>query len=92
MGIIKKNVRFNYKYEDMENSIGNFSENTTGFAESENQLLDFFPDAVNLAGPGDEETDEGEPEVSDEDAPPLDPTIVHSPVPPQTGGKPPLQP
>ena len=73
----------------MENSFDNLVDNIA-FEEA-----DFFSDVTYAAGPGDEDEEKGEPEEeennegNESENPPLDPTIVHSPVPTQSGGKPP---
>ncbi len=76
----------------MENSINNSAENIADFTTLENHESDFNSQSFNSSGPGDEEEEEGEEESTEEgnndDNPPVDPDIVHSPVPPQTGGKP----
>jgi hypothetical protein len=74
----------------MENSIDNLTENAC-FAESGNQQSDFFSGYFNAASPGDEdeENSESEDAGNESENPPLDPSIVHSPVPTQTGGRPP---
>ncbi|MBC7889539.1 MAG: hypothetical protein H7Z13_16800 [Ferruginibacter sp.] len=86
----------------MENSIQNFAESIEHITQLEDQQSDFNLQAVDTPGPGDEDEDEGEGEDQGEDQdqgegeggdnPPLDPTIVHSPVRTQTGGMPQQQP
>jgi len=76
----------------MENSINNSAENNADFTTLESQESDFNTQLFNSPGPGDEEEEAGEEESpeegNDDNNPPVDPDIVHSPVPPQTGGKP----
>ena len=83
---------FKHKNEVMENSINYSAESNADFAVIENQESDFNTQSLNLPGPGDEDEEEGAEESqeagNDDDNPPVDPDIVHSPVPPQTGGKP----
>lgn len=75
----------------MENSFENVAENIADFAEANSHQSYFFSCFNNAGGPGDEDEEkgEGEGEGNDDENPVLDPNIVHSPVPPQTGGKPP---
>jgi len=68
----------------------------------ETQQSNAYMPAVNSAGPGDEDEEEDEEEndddkgkssddkgkSSDDNDPPIDEEVVHSPLSPQTGGKP----
>jgi hypothetical protein len=78
----------------MENSFSNSGEGMVDTMLLEDQQLDFFAQNFNQTGPGDEEEEgseaeeEGEDKGSNDEDPPLDEEIVHSPVPLQTGGKP----
>jgi len=85
----------------MENSNENFAESIAGMALPEYIEADDHSTVDSQAGPGDEDEEEepameegGEEagqeaaEGADEDSPPLDGDVVHSPVPPQTGGSP----
>lgn len=89
----------NHKYEDMEIASNIFAESVAEFTTSEAQHVHFNLQALNSTGPGDddEEDDEKENETeeddnkskgSDDDNPQLDKDVVHSPVTPQSGGKP----
>lgn len=68
----------------MKISMDDLLESEGGVAEMLNGANTVF----SFAGPGGEEEGEEEPEEEPQDEPPLDPDIVHSPVVPQTGGKP----
>lgn len=71
----------------MKISMDYFSESNADLAE----MLMAPVSEFSFAGPDDEEETEEEEESSEgesEEEPALDPDIVHSPVTPQTGGKP----
>ncbi len=97
--IKKKGLRLinNHKYEDMEIATNIFAESVAEFTTSEAQHVYFNPQAFDSTGPGDDDEEEGEKETeededkskgSDDDNPPLDKDVVHSPLNPQSGGKP----
>ncbi len=78
------------KYKFMENPFDYLSEDVGDFTQLSSNNEGFFYQSDYTPGPGEEDEPEEEP-VDDEggdDSPPIDPNIVHSPVPPQTGGKP----
>lgn len=74
----------------MENTNNDFAESITNAAfETQQSNFDLF--AIDSPGPEDEDEDEdkskdnsGTPTTDD---PPIDEEVVHSPLPPQTGGK-----
>ena len=76
----------------MESTFNNFESaaNATQFEDQQSgfavQTLD-FPGGEDEDG-GDEEDDEDKSNVPNNDNPPLDGDVVHSPVNPQPGGKP----
>lgn len=82
----------------MENTSTNFVESIADPIALEAQHLNFNLLSVSATEPEDEDEDDNEKEEeseggdrskgSDDDNPPLDKDIVHSPLPPQTGGKP----
>jgi hypothetical protein len=78
----------------MENTSSYFTGNRCDFVLLEDHQSNFDLQVMNYSGPDDkdenENEDEGEDsnEVSGDDNPPLDDNVVHSPVLPQTGGKP----
>ena len=80
--------RTNIKQEDMENSSNNFAENIAedAFLMLQDSGLDL--PSSNFSGPDDDEEEDGGEEEGQEDNPPLDEDIVHSPVPTQSGGRP----
>ncbi len=84
----------------MENTSKDFAESVADATTLETQHSNFNLLAVSSTEPEDEDEDEDDNEKedeseggdkskgSDDDNPPLDKDIVHSPLPPQTGGKP----
>jgi len=75
----------------METTINDLAENITDVVTSETMDSDFYLHAANFPGPDEEDGDEEEGEDSSEgseDDPPLDAGVVHSPLPPKSGGKP----
>lgn len=80
----------------MENSSINFAENIAEDALSEDQYSAFYTEAVDPKEPGDDEEEEEQDQDQEEDKgqsgeddnPPLDPDVVHSPVTTQSGGMP----
>lgn len=84
----------------MENASNNFAESIADAMLLEDQYSNFNMQVVNYAEPDDEDEDVIEDEVeeedtredrsrgSDDDNPPLDKDVVHSPLRTQTGGKP----
>ena len=84
----------------MEIASTTFSESIAEFTTLETQHSNFHLHAFNSAAPGDEDEDGNEKEDedqdqggnnskgSDDDNPPLDKDIVHSPLIPDPGGKP----
>ncbi len=72
----------------MENSSNNFEENMAQNSLSGMQHADADLHAADFAGPGDEDEEEESVEEPEDDNPPLDEDVVHSPVPTQSGGRP----
>ena len=71
----------------MENSSNNLAENSVEDTFSTDQQFDFIEQASFASGPHDEDEEPAE-EAEQDDNPPLDDEVVHSPVPTQSGGRP----
>ena len=80
----------------MQNTTNDYAESTTDAALLEMEQSELYVYAMNSPGPEDENEDDDEDENdnsdkgkgSTDDDPPIDEDVVHSPLPPQTGGKP----
>lgn len=64
-------------------------ENITYAADFETDQSNFYMSFSDFPGPDDEDEEEGDDDSgAGDDDPPIDDDVVHSPAPPQTGGRP----
>lgn len=77
----------------MENTTNNYVESKADLTTFEDHQSNFNLQAMNSSSPNEEDENEDEDkgedsnEGSEDSDPPLDDNVVHSPVPPQTGGR-----